>query len=285
MTCRSGWSPASRVMNASTGNVNGSARSTKVCGSSVSAGSGVGHPLIAGPSGVLTIWRPRGVTEPSRHAAQTDSAGTSSASTAPPITASAVIPTSAAGSSSRRRASVMSSSAPTKCGDAKNTTRSGGSPSSCSSTLPATSPTACAGIGCCDNAAAYLLIVSASVLSARAAWATLRSSRLRPRGVPAALTRRTGSRDDDHVDGLGPCTPIVWRISRSAVRLGPLTQLMVLGWGSDDCSAIASSIVATRSSARTMQTCAGGMMWVPRGRPGPQGSSNVGRGDRRRALR
>ena len=48
-------------------------------------------------------------------------------------------------SRSRERVGSRRRAAPTKCGEAKHTTRSGSSPSSCSRISPATSPTACAG--------------------------------------------------------------------------------------------------------------------------------------------
>ena len=70
------------------------------------------------------------------------------------ITAVAVAPTSTRGPSSAPRAWTMSSRAPTWWGVTASQQRSGSAPRRASSTSPATSPTACAGTGCRDSAAA-----------------------------------------------------------------------------------------------------------------------------------
>src|SRR5581483_11562283 len=144
MTVRPGRSSLRRRRKPSTGNVNGSAKSSRVAGSR----SNTGQPVTAVPSSVSSTRSATGVRPASGStAAKTDSAGASSISWAPPITETAVPPRKTRGPSNWRIAPATSSKAPTKCGDAKHTTRSGSSPSSWSRICPAVSPTACAGTG------------------------------------------------------------------------------------------------------------------------------------------
>ena len=139
ITARPGRSSSRRRRNASTGKLNGSARRSSAVGS----WSRSGHPTTASPSGVDSSRSPTGVTRaPGSRAANTEIAGCSSISWAPPMIETAVAPMRTPGSRSWRSACTTSSKVPRKWGDAKHTTRSGSSPPSDSMISPAHSPTA-----------------------------------------------------------------------------------------------------------------------------------------------
>jgi len=92
MIWRPGRSRLTRCRKASTGNVNGSAKSSRLAGGRSPSD---GQPVSAAPSGVSCTRSVTGVSAaPSRRAAKTVSAGFSSISCAPPATATAVPPTS-----------------------------------------------------------------------------------------------------------------------------------------------------------------------------------------------
>ena len=144
-----GWLAPSELSTASTGNEAGSASSTAVPASSRSAPS---TPTRAAPSSVSTTWTWWAATAPVVPA-HSDTAGTCSASEAPPMTDTAVAPTRVPGCRRSRTVRAMSSSTPVWGAVTKSTARSGAAPS-CSRTSPTTSPVAWVASGCSEMAAA-----------------------------------------------------------------------------------------------------------------------------------
>ena len=141
--------------NASTGNVNGSANSSRLAGGR----SSDGQPVERGAVGrLLHPKRDRRERRCRRDGPRsTVSAGSSSISWAPPVTATAVPPSEHARLEdvAQRRSDVLERADVMR--DAKHTARSHPSPSRRSRISPAASPTACVASGCCDSADANAL--------------------------------------------------------------------------------------------------------------------------------
>src|SRR4051794_20673993 len=139
---------ARSVRTVSAGNVNGSVSIRTV---EPGARSG-GRPPTTVPSGAGTASSRTGVTGPVAPAHR-ESAVVSSTSWPPDSTETAVEPSSVRGRSTAWTAPTMSSSAPVNGAVAKRTARSGWAGSD-SRSCPSTSPTASAGTGCSERAAA-----------------------------------------------------------------------------------------------------------------------------------
>ena len=127
------------------------------------------------------------------------------------MTETTVMPSSTPGSRSLRSAFAMSSNAPTKCGDAKQTRRSGSSPSNRSRTS-AVSPTACEATGWRERADAKRVIAANGTGAPREPHAPRRhrvriDARPRRRGPRREDSTLVGSdearrRRGDRLDGL-----------------------------------------------------------------------------------